>query len=170
MDDSAPRTRWRVWQRPWMVETVVLFLVLWQESIRLELRTAHRTLPVPPAVERFYYYQFGDFANGYLNAFLLDGLASIGIARLAGPRAGQAPRWWYNARTRAWLATALSALSIVAVELRPSALTAADWQDIPAGVAGAVGYLAVRLFAMSRTTMAHRDVIPPTRRDPSTDT
>lgn len=150
MDGPAASTHRRFWQRPWMVETVVLLLVLWQESIRLELRTAHRTLPVPPSVERFYYYQFGDFSNGFLNAFLIDGLASIGIARLTAPRAGQRPRWWHNARTRAWLATALSALSIVAVELRPSALTAADWQDIPAGFAGAIVYLAVRLFAIPR--------------------
>lgn len=152
MDGPAASTNRRFWQRPWMVETVVLFLVLWQESIRLELRTAHRTLPVPPAVERFYYYQFGDFANGYLNAFLLDGVASVGLGWLVNRRAGQAPRWWDNARTRAWLATGLSALSIVIVELRPSALTQADWQDIPAGIAGAVGYLAIRLFAISRTT------------------
>ena len=27
--------------RPWVIETVVFFLVAWQESIRLSIRTAH---------------------------------------------------------------------------------------------------------------------------------
>jgi hypothetical protein len=140
-----------VWRIPWVIETLVFWLVLWQESIRLELRTAHRQLPMPPWLQDVYYYRSGDFANGYVNAFLIDGVASL-VLHWAGVTEAGGDAWWrralLNEPRRALAATALSTLVIIAVETFPSALTRADWLDIPAGVAGALCYLCIRLIGL----------------------
>ena len=114
------------WRAPWTIETVVFFLVLWQEGIRLELRTAHRRLAMPSWLQDAYYYHSGDFANGYVNAFLIDGVASLGV-RWAGLSPGPGPDpWWKHPlldhRTRALLATGLSAVVIIGVEVAPNGL------------------------------------------------
>ena len=97
----APRPFLR---RPWVVESLVFFGVLWQESLRLEWRTAHRVLPLPKSVTAFYYYQAGDFANGYVNAFLLDGLTDLARHWAARRRGGSVERQGLQAM----LATVLS--------------------------------------------------------------
>jgi hypothetical protein len=137
----APRPFFR---RPWVVESLVFFGVLWQESLRLEWRTAHRVLPLPPNVTAFYYYQAGDFANGYVNAFLLDGLTDLARHWAARRRGGSVERQGLQAM----LATVLSIVSIVLIELVPSAVNHPDVGDIPAGVVGALLYLCVRTAAL----------------------
>ena len=132
--------------RPWTLESVVFFAVLWQESLRLEWRTAGRALPLPPRVTQFYYLNAGDFVNGYINAFLIDGVTELmrhGWARRRGVKAG-------GSRAQAVAASAISALVIVAVELFPSTLNRPDPADVPAGIVGALLYLGVRLFALGR--------------------
>lgn len=142
MTPVPSRLSW--FRRPWVPETVVLFAILWQEAIRLELRTGHRTLPLPAWITQFYYFQFGDFVNGYLNAFLADGLTDLFIRwrKLSDERA--AP----SERTRAVVAAVFSMLVIIGVELVPSAFNQPDAGDIPAGIAGALVYLAVRTTAL----------------------
>ena len=132
--------------RPWVLESVIFFAALWQESLRLEWRSEGRTLPLPPRVTQFYYLNAGDFVNGYINAFLIDGvteLARRGWARRRGVTAG-------GSRAQAVVASAISAFVILAVELFPSTLNQPDPADIPAGVVGALLYLGVRLFARGR--------------------
>lgn len=122
----------------------MFFAVLWQESIRLELRTAHRVLPLTPGLTQWYYFQFGDFVNGYINAFIVDGLAEFIRRRQAG---GALPP--DRARMQqAFIASVLSMVSILVVEIGPSSLNRADLADIPAGVAGALLYLGVRVTAL----------------------
>jgi hypothetical protein len=139
--------------QPWVVETIVFFLVLWQEDIRLRLRTGGWRLPLPGVVQRFYYYQFGDFANGFVNALVIDGVVDIALAARQKQRQKEdestADKQHRSRVVRALVATALSALSIVALELHSSALTTADLQDIPAGLGGALCYLCVRLTLLN---------------------
>jgi hypothetical protein len=142
-------------RRPWVAESLVFFAVLWQESLRLEWRTAHRTLPIPARLTALYYYQCGDFANGYVNAFLIDGLTHL-------------VRQWHARRTASpvgaleWYAVGaavLSMLIIVGIELAPTALNNPDLADIPAGIVGALLYLGVRVVALRgarRATVSDR--------------
>lgn len=132
--------------RPWTLESVVFFAVLWQESLRPARRSAGRALPLPPRGTQFYYLNAGDFVNGYINAFLIDGVTDVmrhGWARRRGVTAG-------GSRAQAVAASAISALVIVAVELFPSTLNRPDPADVPAGIVGALLYLGVRLFALGR--------------------
>ena len=114
-----PRTsQFLSFTRPWVVEVVVFFLVLWQEDIRLQLRTAAVQLPVPQAFQALYYYRFGDFANGYVNAFLVDGVVDLGLSywRASGSRSLETSGL-LGLRSRAGFAALLSALSIVLYEV-----------------------------------------------------
>lgn len=137
-------------RRPWVVEVVVFFLVLWQEDIRLQLRTAAVQLPVPQAFQALYYYRFGDFANGYVNAFLVDGVVDLGLSywRASGSRSLETSGL-LGLRSRAGFAALLSALSIVLYEVFVPGLARADWLDVPAGVLGALAYLGVRVAAIT---------------------
>ncbi len=133
-------------RRPWVVEAVVFWLVMWEEGLRLRLRTAGTRLPVPQSLQDFFYYRFGDFSNGYINAFLIDGLTDLLLSyrdRRNGV-AGAASRF-RSPRARALIATALSSLSVILYEVFSNGLSRADWLDIPAGVLGALVYLGVRL-------------------------
>ena len=90
------------------------------------------------------YLNAGDFVNGYINAFLIDGVTELmrhGWARRRGVTAG-------GSRAQAVAASAISALVIVAVELFPSTLNRPEPADVPAGIVGALLYLGVRLFAL----------------------
>ena len=146
MTESRPPARRSLLRRPWVPECIGFFAVLWQEAVRLELRTAHRVLPFSPRVTAAYYYQFGDFANGYVNAFLIDGITEL-ARRWLSPDALRSPR---SRQRQAVVASLLSALGIIGIELIPSALNSPDVRDIPAGVLGAVLYLAIRVAALKR--------------------
>jgi len=126
-------------------ESLGLLVVLWQESIRLELRTAYRALPLPPRATEFYYYQFGDFVNGYLNAFLADGLVEP-LRRWRAPATELPVK---SLRRQAIVASLFSMLVIIGFETVPTAFNHADVRDIPAGVAGALLYLCIRLAAIA---------------------
>ena len=131
-------------RRPWVPECVGFFLVLWQEAVRLELRSAHRILPIPSSLTDLYYFQFGDFVNGYINAFIVDGLTEWFRSR----RLPRRTLTTLAKQRQAIAASIVSMLIIVAVELMPNALNSADWRDIPAGLAGALVYLGIRLVAV----------------------
>ena len=78
MDEPAQNKTTIPWlRRPWFPESVFFFIVLWQESFRLSARTAHSVLPVSKPLQDFYYYNSGDFVNGYVMAFLLDGISNL---------------------------------------------------------------------------------------------
>ena len=62
-------------RRPWVVETLLFFLIAWQESFRLSQRTAGKGFS-PRWLKDFYFYNFGDFVNGYIMAYIMDGLAN----------------------------------------------------------------------------------------------
>ncbi|MBP6773580.1 MAG: hypothetical protein KA154_11330 [Gemmatimonadaceae bacterium] len=144
MSPSAPPRHRGFFGRAWVPETLTFFAVLWQESIRLELRTAHRVLPITPGLTQWYYFQFGDFVNGYINAFIVDGLTEFIRRRRAS---GVLPP--DRARVQQVLiASLLSIISILVVEIGPSSLNRADLADIPAGVAGSLLYLGVRVAAL----------------------
>jgi hypothetical protein len=131
---------------PWVLEAIAFFAVLWQEDVRLRLRTAHVQLPVPGALQRYYYLGFGDFANGFVNAFILDGLVDLLLGQR--PRDAHADPPLLRPRVRAASAAVISAVSIAVFELRPSSFTVADALDIPAGLAGALAYFVVRVAAL----------------------
>jgi len=137
-----------------MVEAAVFFLVLWQEDLRLRLRTAGVRLPVVRALQDAWYLRFGDFANGFVNAFLLDGLVDVAIAK-GWLRPGASSRF-RSPRVRASLAALLSGLSIVLYEVFGHGPAGPDWPDIPAGLLGALFHLGVRL-----TRIAARHAGPP---------
>jgi hypothetical protein len=136
--------------RPWVAETICFFLVMWQESFRLSARTAHSVLPVGKALQHFYYYNFGDFVNGYGIAFLAAGLLHIllfgnlklfpAYRRIAGIR-------WNNIRV-VCAGACVSALVIAIFELSPSGSTTSDIYDIPAGILGAAVFFVVRTIAI----------------------
>ncbi len=136
--------QWSWFRRPWRLEIIVLFAVLWQEALRLEWRTAHRVLPLSPRLTALYYYQAGDFVNGYLNAFLIDGVTAV----VRQSRAGRASLTRAAFVRQALVASGLSIASIVVIELGQSALNHPDVADIPAGVVGALLYLLVRVAAL----------------------
>lgn len=139
--------------KPWIPETIVFFAVLWQESVRLSLRTAKRELPIARWLQDFYYFNFGDFVNGYVIAYLIDGITELasnrarpendqpGISILGIPRV-----------VVAVCATVLSGLIVIAFELGIAPLTTtSDINDIPAGLGGAMLYCFVRLVALRFT-------------------
>lgn len=139
--------------RPWIIETLCFFLVLWQEAFRLEARTAQRHLPVSRRVRDFYYFHFGDFANGFAIAYLLDGVANYVLSsRLAS---GATPITvlgvGLSTRRLTLVATVLSCACITALELGlASASTTSDIADIPAGLAGALVYWLIRTAVHGR--------------------
>ena len=63
--------------KPWILETLFFWGVLWQESFRLSSRTSQQVLLVGSGLQDFYYYHFGDFVNGYVIAYVLDGLVNL---------------------------------------------------------------------------------------------
>ncbi len=137
--------------KPWFLETVVFFLVLWQESFRLSSRTAHQTLPIGSPFQSFYYYYFGDFVNGFVMAFILDGLAEMALFRKQANRIAQPkyPKFKITQKVLTLSATFLSILMIIVVELGWLSLaTTSDILDIPAGIAGAFLFSFIRLFAL----------------------
>lgn len=146
----------RVARRPWIPETLVFALVVWQEAIRLELRTAGTFLPIGRGMTAFYYLNAGDFVNGFINAFLLDGVSEIVRSWRSGTRPDPAPQ-----RRQAIVMTIASMLVIVAVELVPSALNVPDVRDIPAGLAGALLYLGIRWFGIRSQSRPGSDDMQP---------
>ncbi len=119
-------------------------------------------LPVPQAVQTAYYYRFGDFANGYVNAFLVDGVVDLGLSywRGRGSRS-QETSGRLGLRLRAAFAALVSALSIVLYEVFVPGLARADWLDVPAGVLGALVYLGVRVAAITWRTRLGADAARP---------
>jgi hypothetical protein len=137
-------------QRPWIVETICFFLVAWQESVRLSLRTAHKDIS-PNRLRDFYFYNFGDFVNGYIMAFIFDGLVNYFIFQKirTGSEYYKIFNFTVTKVTNAILATFVSILIIAAFEIRQSsAYTTADLMDIPAGAGGALAYCVVRLVML----------------------
>lgn len=132
---------------PWGIEIVATFLVVFQENFRLESRTGHQTLPVSATFQSFYYYHFGDFFNGFIDAFVIDGLTDTLLMPFIDKRLRHSPRL-LSPPIRAIVASVISALIVVVFETRQNAITQSDLSDIPAGVAGALGYLLVRLIAL----------------------
>lgn len=145
-DKSENKNIFHFLKRPWVVETIVFFLVAWQESFRLSSRTAHKLLPVNKQIQDYYYFNFGDFVNGYIIAFIADGLINFLVLKAApfykvfGLRISK--------RANALLSTLFSAVIIVLFELSQSGSTTSDIKDIPAGIAGAVLFCIVRFIAL----------------------
>ena len=67
--------------RPWFIETAVFFFVLWQESFWLSARTSHQILPINQTLQNYYYYNFGDFVNGYIMAYIIDGIVNFTLLK-----------------------------------------------------------------------------------------
>ena len=136
--------------KPWYLETVVFFLVLWQESFRLSSRTSQQTLPIASRFQDLYYYHFGDFVNGFVIAFILDGLAEMALFRKQENGIPQPRFSTFNIphHVLTLSATLISTLIIIVVELGwLSFATTSDILDIPAGIAGSFLFYFIRLFA-----------------------
>jgi hypothetical protein len=133
-------------RRAWMLETLFFFVVLWQESYRLSSRTAHKILPVDKQLQDFYYYNFGDFVNGYVIAFLVDGAFQIIIFKNnpSFKLSGVSLTKWGSTL----FATLFSISVVVGYELMQSTSTTSDVMDIPAGILGALLYLLIRWIAL----------------------
>jgi hypothetical protein len=141
------------YKRPWVVETVFFFLVLWQESARLSLRTANKDFS-SNRLRDFYFYNFGDFVNGYIMAFILDGLTNYFIIQKnqSGSKFYKIFNFTVTERTNAILASVVSTVIIAVFEVgQSSAYTTADLMDIPAGAGGAIVYCIVRIVMLGWT-------------------
>ena len=132
--------------KPWILETLFFWGALWQESFRLSSRTSQQVLPVGSGLQDFYYYHFGDFVNGYVIAYILDGLANLALFRKtqSGTSTSRISR-----RALTFSASLFSGMVIIVFELGVTPLsTTSDIYDIPAGILGALVYCIVRLFAL----------------------
>ena len=141
-------------KKPWVIETIFFFLILWQESFRLSLRTAKKNFS-PDWLKDFYYYNFGDFVNGYVMAYIFDGLASYLFFQKngIGKEFYKISIFKVTETSNAILSSSVSAIIIAIFELgQSSALTTADLMDIPAGAAGAMVYCVIRLLVLKSTT------------------
>lgn len=136
--------------KPWIPETIFFFIVLWQESFRLSSRTAHKILPISTPLQNYYYYNFGDFVNGYIIAYITDGVINLIFfkANLYYTIAGLQVSKWKNAL----LSGIFSILVVVVFEVTQSTSTTSDVKDIPAGALGAFFYCLIRLFALKINT------------------
>lgn len=132
---------------PWIIETIVFFLVMWQESFRLSSRTSHKILPINKHIQNYYYYNFGDFVNGYIIAFIIDGV--INLVFLKTGKFYMLFGYRITKKMNAILSTLISIFIVVIFELIQSASTTSDIKDIPAGVLGAISFYFIRLFALS---------------------
>lgn len=134
--------------RPWILETIFFFLVLWQESLRLSFRTSHKLLPIGQKLQNFYYYYFGDFVNGYVMAYVFDGLFDY-LGCLGAETAVSHSNIVFSKTRKALLATCISGLIISVYECTSTSLaTTSDIYDIPAGILGAFFYFAVRIVSL----------------------
>lgn len=136
--------------RPWFIETAVFFLVLWQESFRLSARTSHKILPIHLNLQNYYYYNFGDFVNGYIMAYIIDGIANFTILRYS--TSYKFSHFEVTKRKSGLIATLISISVVVVFELTQSTSTTSDVSDIPAGIAGAILYFLIRLLSLKTTT------------------
>jgi ABC-type antimicrobial peptide transport system permease subunit len=136
--------------RPWLFESLIFFFVLWQESFRLSSRTSHKILPISPTLQKYYYYNFGDFVNGYIIAFIIDGIINLTLLKTA--ISYNISSLQITKRKNAFLATVFSIAVVVIFELTQSTATTSDVNDIPAGIFGALLYYLIRFFALSRTS------------------
>ena len=141
-------------KKPWVIETIFFFLILWQESFRLSLRTAKKDFS-PDWLKDFYYYNFGDFVNGYVMAYIFDGLASYLFFQKNGIGKEFYKLFIFKVTetSNAILSSSVSAIIIAIFELgQSSALTTADLMDIPAGAGGAMVYCVIRLLVLKSRT------------------
>ncbi len=137
---------------PWLIETFFFFLVLGQESLRLSLRTAKENLPVSSSLQHFYYYYFGDFVNGFVIAYLIDGLSNLFLFRKQSTKAYYTiATFRVNRNKNAILSAIISSLIILIYELGWTPIsTTSDLLDVPGGVSGALVYVLVRIFSLSK--------------------
>lgn len=147
---SDHKTFFNFLRKPWILESIVLFIVLWQESFRLSSRTSHKILPVSKQIENYYYYNFGDFVNGYVIAFIIDGISNLIMYKNLNSYAVLGFK--INKQKNAFLAILISIFIVSIYELTQSASTTSDINDIPAGVAGAILYFFIRLLALKMTS------------------
>lgn len=143
---------------PWIIETVVFFLVMWQESFRLSSRTSHKILPVNKHIQDYYYYSFGDFVNGYIIAFIIDGV--INLVLLKTNKFYMIFGYRITKKTNAILSTLVSIFIVAIFELIQSASTTSDIKDIPAGVLGAISFYFIRLVALMLADYVRHTHIP----------
>jgi len=142
--------------RPWFIESLIFFFVLWQESFRLSSRTSHKILPINLTLQNYYYYNFGDFVNGYIMGFIIDGV--INLALLKKTTSYKILRFQITKRKNALLATLLSMSIVVIFELTQSTTTTPDVNDIPAGIFGAFLYYLIRLLALRLISQAGKQI------------
>jgi len=138
--------------KPWILETLVFFLVLWQESIRLSARTSCRKLALGKQLQDFYYFYFGDFVNGYVIAFLIDALCDVIIfkSKPVEKKNYSLLGFKINKKSNSFLVTLLTVLIVIVYELGfISYSTTSDLNDVPAGVLGAFLYFAVRVYSIN---------------------
>lgn len=143
--------------KPWILETIFFFLVLWQESIRLSTRTSDRKLSLGKQLQDFYYY-FGDFANGYVIAFLIDALCGVIIFKNKPVEKKNYSLLGFkiNKQSNVFLVSLLTVLIVIIYELGfTSFSTTSDLNDVPAGALGAFLYFAVRVYSINICSKNH---------------
>lgn len=97
-------------------------------------------------LQKFYYYNFGDFVNGYVFAFVIDGVSSLMLFRKR--ESYTVFGFKINMHKNAFLASMVSIFIIAIFELTQSASTTSDINDIPAGILGAMLYFVIRLLGL----------------------
>lgn len=103
-------------------------------------------MPIPLTLQNYYYYNFGDFVNGYIMAFITDGIINLTLLNKGKPF--KILRIEITKRSSALLATLFSISVVVIYELTQSATTTSDANDIPAGIMGAFFYYLIRQLAL----------------------
>ena len=138
-----------------MLEIIANTIVGTQELVRIALRGNGIVLPFSEQVNNFYLYNWGDYINGFQIAFLTNWLGdkvANKAANFAERRYGQDSVLYKitdNLRGDGLMNTISGATGSAAVVFAETTgfLTVPDSRDIPAGILGALSYVAVRYFA-----------------------
>ncbi|MCE1199650.1 MAG: hypothetical protein LWW85_11825 [Marinilabiliales bacterium] len=136
--------------RPWLAESIVLFLVLAQEVARLFALHSNLPLSFGSGFHRFYNLGLGNFVHGYVMAFVLDLAINLIFKKDSEEQEEQIISLAGFGLSRficAIVSVALSALAVVMFEAEPISV-APEMDRIPAGLAGSLLYLIIRLMAL----------------------
>jgi len=122
------------------------------------LRAENVNLPLPRGIQEAYYQNTGDLLDGIQQALVVD-LCSLGLSAIAceslsdkNPLKKVARYIIEHPKARAVIAGAVSGAAVVLEELN-GFYSAADVNDIPAGIIGAALYTGTRIYQKSNSKL-----------------
>lgn len=151
-DDKSSRT----------LESLLATAVTAHEMVRRRLRTVEAKLPFSESVNEFYFKHAGDFMDGFLLSFFSNMMSKDVTSYVAGYvdyKLGRDNLLYKiadyidnNENVRTLLSGAVGIAGVVVAETVGIANTP-DPNDIPAGIAGALTYMAARYYVTRRHEM-----------------